>query len=125
MLLEVLMRYLSNKNLGANKETGKSLIEIYVTEGWLVAQYNCLEFKNFIRIWLLKMLFVWCQKNSLSISILLLLEVLYMEKPDDNFLNFFPLNMRAPRIMDFMAYQYILFLYVKFLRRACFFKKFH
>ena len=71
------------------------------------------------------MYFVWCQKNSLSISILLLLEVLYMEKPDDNFLNFFPLNMRAPRIMDFMAYQYILFLYVKFLRRACFFKKFH
>ena len=48
-----------------------------------------------------------------------------MEKPDDNFLNFFPLNMRAPRIMDFMAYQYILFLYVKFLRRARFFKKFH
>ena len=48
------MRYLSNNNLVTYKETGENLIEIYVTEVWLVAQYNCLEFKNFARNWLLK-----------------------------------------------------------------------
>ena len=70
------MRYLSNNNLVAYKETGENLIEIYVTEVWLVAQYNCLEFKTFARIWFLKMLSFWCQKNPLSLSIPLLLEVL-------------------------------------------------
>ena len=83
------MRYLSNNNLVANKETGESLIEIYVTWGCLVAQYNCLDFKNFPRIWCLKVHKFGCQKNSLSLSIPLLLEVLYAEEPDDDFLNFF------------------------------------
>ena len=66
---------------------------------WLVAQYNCLEFKKFARIWLLKMLSFSCQKNPLSLSIILLLEVLYTEQPDDGFLNFFLLIKCASRIM--------------------------
>ena len=33
-----------------------------------------------------------CQKNLLSLSIILLLEVLYTEQPDDGFLNFFFVN---------------------------------
>ena len=41
------MRYLSNNNLIANKETGESLKEIYVTQCCLVTQYNFLEFINF------------------------------------------------------------------------------
>ena len=43
-----------------------------------VAQYNCLEFKNFARIWPLKLLLFWCKKKSLLFSFQLLLEVLYM-----------------------------------------------
>ena len=44
--------YLCN-NLVANKETVENLMGIYVTGVNLVAQYNCLEFKSFGRIWLL------------------------------------------------------------------------
>ena len=43
-----------------------------------VAQYNCLEFNNFTRIWPLKLLLFWCKKKSLLFSFQLLLEVLYM-----------------------------------------------
>ena len=70
---------------------------------WLVAQYTCLEFKNFARIWLLKMLSFWCQKNSLSFSVPSLLEVLYIEQPDNGFFNFFLLNMCTPRIMALLV----------------------
>ena len=81
-----------------------------VNQCWLVAQYICLEFKKFARIWLLKMLSFWCQKYSLSLSIPLLLEVLYMEQPDDGFLIFFLLNMCAPRIMAFLVPVHFLFI---------------
>ena len=77
---------------------------------WLVAQYNCLEFKNFARLWLLKMLSFWCKKNSLSVSIPLLLEVLYMEQPDDGFLNLFLLNMCAARIKAFTVPVHFIFI---------------
>ena len=55
-----------------------------------------------------------CQKNPLSLSIILLLEVLYTEQPDDGFLNFFLLIKCASRIMvllvpvNFMFIQEIL-----------------
>ena len=77
---------------------------------WLVEQCNCFEFKNFARIWLLKMLPFWCQKQSLSLSILLLLEVLYREEPDHNFFDFFLLSMSAPRIMALLVPVHFLFI---------------
>ena len=77
---------------------------------WLMAQYNCLEFKNFARIWLLKMLLIWCQKKSLPLSIPLLLDVLFMEQPDDGSLNFFLLNKCASRIMALMVPVHFLFI---------------
>ena len=41
------MRQLSNNNLVANNKTRENLIKINVTYGWLVTQYNCLEFTDF------------------------------------------------------------------------------
>ena len=75
-----------------------------------MAQYNCLEFKNFARIWLLKILSFWCQKNSLSLSIPLLLEVLHMEQLDDGFLEIFLLDMCAPRIMALLVPVHLIFI---------------
>ena len=60
--------------------------------GCLAANYNCLEFKN-----------------SLSFSIPLLLKVLNMEKPDDDFLKFFLLNMGAPKIMALLVPVHFMF----------------
>ena len=56
------------------------------------------------------MLSFWCQKNSLSLSIPLLLEVLCMKQPDDRFLKFFLLNMWAPRIMAFLVPAHFMFI---------------
>ena len=72
--------------------------------------YNCLECKNFARISLLKVLSFWCQKNLLSLSIPLLLEVLCMEQPDDNFLKFFLLNMCSPRTTALLVPAYFMFI---------------
>ena len=51
-----------------------------------------------------------CQKNSLSLSIPLLLEVLYMEHRDDGFLEIFSLNMCAPRIMALLVPVHLMFI---------------
>ena len=48
--------------------------------------------------------------KSLSLSIPLLLEVLYMEEPDHGFSNFFLLDMCAPRIMTFFMPVHFLFI---------------
>ena len=42
-------------------------------------------------------------KNSLSLSIPLLLEVLRMEQPDDGFLKYFLLKMCVPRIIALLV----------------------
>ena len=49
------------------------------------------------------MLSFWCQKNLLLLSIPLLLEVLYMEQPDDGPLICFLLNMCAPKFMGLLV----------------------
>ena len=49
------------------------------------------------------MLSFWCQKNLLLLSIPLLLEVLYMEQPDDGPLICFLLNMCAPKFMALLV----------------------
>ena len=72
--------------------------------------YNCLKCKNFARIWLLKMLSFWCQKNWLSLSIPLLLEVLFVW---NNLMmvswGFFWLNM-CPWIMSLLLPAHFMFI---------------
>ena len=77
-----------------------------VNQCWLVAQYNCLEFKNFTIICLLKRnaLMLVPKKIHSHFQFHLLLEVLYMEEPDHVFLTFFfLLNMCAPRIITLLV----------------------
>ena len=91
---------------------------------WLVAEYNYLEFKNFARVWLLKMLLFWCKKYSLSVSISLLLEVLYTKQPDDGFLNLSLLNMCAARIMALMVPVHFIFIQEHLIEAFVFKKNF-
>ena len=58
------------------------------------------------------MLLFWCQKKSLSSSIPLLPEVLYMEQSDEDILKYFLLKMCAQGLWP-CWYQYFLYLYEK------------
>ena len=71
------IRYLSNKDLVVNTETGESITEILCYVRFSNGTVYSFEFKNFARICLLKMLRFWCQKNSLLFSIPVLLAILY------------------------------------------------
>ena len=56
------------------------------------------------------MLLFWCQKKSLSSSIPLSLEVLYMEQSDEDILKYFLLKMCAHGIMTLLIPVHFIFI---------------
>ena len=77
---------------------------------WLAEQYNCLEFKNFAKILLLKMLSIWCQTNHCHFKFHCYWRFYIWKNLIMVFRIFFLLDMCARRIKTFFVPVHFLFI---------------